>query len=415
MSNNRPQNRKEFMSKLAEPADKTYGNPNKAFSEPKKEGRPEYNRALEISVKSDNDKNFSVGIKDIDEAVMYYFNNVLKLSVIQNNAKVMVPVLYGTPENWKSVQADGYYRDGYGKLMAPLLMFRRVSMTQNRNMGNKLDGNYVKNVQLFERPYSKRNIYSRFDIMNNRGKEKEYIVTVTPDYVTIQYDCILWTHFVEQMDKLVESVNYASRSYWGDPNKFNFYADIESFTDNITYDIGEDRAVRTSFSITLNGYLIPNSLNAEISKALRVFSASKIVFGFEVADSAQELESIKGKPAERSLAKVVTADSVNRTIISTESMNPQITDYLNANVSVQGVYVSPSVIRFNSNMLVAPSPLPATNVENFTFFCNGQYIERTSIVSFVQQSGYCELTVDSNLLQYSFEPSDTVVALGKFQ
>ena len=412
---NRPQNRKEFVNKLIQPYSEKYGNPNEVFSEPKKVGQPEYNRALEISVKHDNDKNFSIGIKDIDEAIMYYFNNVLKLSVTQNNGRLTVPIIYGTPENWKSVQADGYYRDGYGKLMAPLLMFRRTSMTQNRNLGNKLDGNSVKNVQLFERKYSRRNVYSRFDLLNNRGMEKEYVIAATPDYVTIQYECVMWTHFVEQMDKLIEAVNYASRSYWGDPSKFNFYSDIESFEDNTVYELGEDRAIRTNFNITLNGYLIPNTINAEISKALRVFSASKIVFGLETAQSQEEMIGVQSQKKEARLSNVVAADSVNYTINKTTGgFDPAIVIYLNANKSITGEYVNSNTIRFLGSLLVAPSGLPPNSLDNFNFFCNGQYIERMNIISFSEVAGYCQLIVNTNLLQYNFEPTDTVVAVGKF-
>ena len=94
----RPRNRKEFMDKLVTPYDTKEGNPNEVFSQPAKLGQPEQNRAYEMSLKGDKDKDFSIGIKDIDEAVMYYFNNVLKLSVVQNNVRVNVPIIYGTPE-----------------------------------------------------------------------------------------------------------------------------------------------------------------------------------------------------------------------------------------------------------------------------------------------------------------------------
>ena len=34
--------------------------------------------------------------------------------------RLNVPVLYGSPERWKSVQKDGFYRDKNGKIQAPL-------------------------------------------------------------------------------------------------------------------------------------------------------------------------------------------------------------------------------------------------------------------------------------------------------
>jgi hypothetical protein len=278
----RPQNRREFMDKLIIPKDPEYGNPNLIFSEPFKPGQPEFNRAYETAFEPTGDKKFSIGIKDIDEAVMWHFNNVLKLSVYQNNNTILVPVIYGDPEKWKSVQRDGYYRDDASRIMPPLLMFKRASVVQNRTLGNKLDGNRAYNVQLFEKPFSKRNIYDNFNVLRNQKPQKEYAVVVTPDYVTVNYKCIMWTNFVEQMDKLIEAVNFASNSYWGDPSSFQFLVKMETFSDIQTYEQGEDRLVRTDFDMTLNGYLIPDSLNAYLAQLTsKTYNLCKVVFNTE--------------------------------------------------------------------------------------------------------------------------------------
>lgn len=281
----RPQNRQEFMDKLVVPYSQEYGNPNIIPSEPFKPGQPEINRALEISLKGDTTKKFSIGIKDIDEAIMFYFKNVLQLSVYQNNNQVPVPIIYGSPEKWKSVQADGYYRDNTSKIMAPLIMFKRRSVEQNRALGNKLDGNKVNNVQIFKKAYSRRNVYDDFHLLQNQKLEDEYIVTVTPDYVTLTYDCIIWTNFVEQMDKLVEAINFASNSYWGDVSRFQFLTRIDSFEDALAYETGEDRLVRTNFTLNLNGYLIPDSINAYLALLQnKTYNLCKIVFNTETVN-----------------------------------------------------------------------------------------------------------------------------------
>jgi len=278
----RPQNRIEFMDKLVHPYSKEYGNPNIIPSEPFKPGQPEFNRAFEVSMNGETAKKFSIGIKDIDEAIMFYFENVLKLSVYQNNNQVAVPIIYGSPEKWKSVQSDGYYRDGAAKIMSPLIMFKRKSIQQNRQLGNKLDGNKAQNVQLFKKAYSRRNVYDDFHVLQNQKLEDEYIVTVTPDYVTLSYDCIIWTNFMEQMDKLIEAINFASNSYWGDVSRFQFLTKIDSFEDSLAYETGEDRLVRTNFSLNLNGYLIPDSINAYLAQlSSKTYNLCKIVFNVE--------------------------------------------------------------------------------------------------------------------------------------
>ena len=273
------------MNKLVKPTDPTYGNPNLIFTEPFKPGQPEINRAYETSFRGDPEpKKFSIGIKDLDEAIMFYFNNVLQLSVYQNNDQILVPVIYGSPEKWKSVQADGYYRDTTGKIMTPLVMFRRRSITQNRSLGNKLDGNSAHNVQLFEKSYVRGNAYDNFHVLQNQKLQKEYAVVVTPDYVTLEYDCTMWTNYIEQMDKLIEAVNFASNSYWGDPSAFQFLTKTDSFTDVLTYADGEDRTVQTNFTLTLNGYLIPDSVNAALAQlSSKTYNICKIIFSTEQA------------------------------------------------------------------------------------------------------------------------------------
>lgn len=270
------------MDKLVDPYDKERGNPNIIYSEPFKPGEPEFNRAYEVSFKDIEDKKFSIGIKDIDEAIMYYFTNVLKLSVYQNNNQVAVPIIYGSPEKWKSVQRDGYYRDNGTRIMSPLIMFKRESIAQNRNLGNKIDGNRAHNVQLFKKNFSRRNIYDNFHTLQNQKVQDEYTVVVTPDYVTLTYRCIIWTNFVEQMDKLIEAINFASNSYWGDVSKFQFLTRIDSFEDSLSYETGEDRLVRTNFTLNLNGYLIPDTLNAYLAQlSLKTYNLCKIVFNTE--------------------------------------------------------------------------------------------------------------------------------------
>lgn len=412
----RPENRREFMSKLVDPYDPKYLPATEIFSEPTKLGQPEINRANEISLKNDNVREFKVGIQDFDQAIMYYFKEVIKPFVIQNNTKINVPVLYGDPENWKSVQADGYYRDANGRLLAPLIMFRRKGMTQNRGLGSKIDGNVTKNMQLFQKTFSKRNVYGNFAVLNNRVPETEYIASITPDYVTVNYDCVVWTYFVEQMDALVESINFASRTYWGDPTKFQFYSSIESFDESITYEVGEDRAVKNTFSITLNGYIIPESINKSLASANKVYGVSKIIFGIETSDSVQSTEAVKKRSNNfKPLGSILAQDGVNIIVNDggSQGLTPIYANYLINNTSLVGTYVNSTSVTFNKGWAEAPSPLPPNSSSNFNIFVNGVYIEPSSY-TFTDNITYSTLVINPALLGYSLESNDLVIAIGKF-
>jgi hypothetical protein len=246
--------------------------------------------------------------------------------------------------------------------------------------------------------------------------EKKYVVSVTPDYVTVEYECILWTYFVEQMDKLIESLNFASRSYWGDPNRFQFYSSIETFQDSITYNLGDNRAVRTNFNLTLNGYLIPDSINKKIASVERYFGISQIVFGLETTQDDIGITVNKNTRTGNSLAKTIAYDGLNTTFIQNnfEPISAEVSAYLLNNTQVIGNYISATEVSFNKGWATAPPPLPANSINNFVFFVNGLYIEPSSIISFTDNITTSTLIIDPSILEYSFDESDLIVGLGKF-
>ena len=96
-----------------------------------------FNRSEQMSSKGDTTKEFSVGVKDIDEAVFYYFNNEIKPFVYQNGNRIEVPIIYGSPERWKSFQRDGYYRDKKGAIMYPIIVVKRDTLSKDRTVANK--------------------------------------------------------------------------------------------------------------------------------------------------------------------------------------------------------------------------------------------------------------------------------------
>jgi len=223
------------------------------------------NRALQTTRKTDKVKDISIGLEDIDYAIKYYFDNIIKPSVVQDGQRVNVPIMYGSPERWKSVQADGYYRDSNGKLAVPLIMYKRDNVEKNRTLGNKIDGNLASLFQVFETRYNQRNAYDRFSIINNRIPSKQYYVSVVPDYVTVTYTVSIFTNYVEQNNKIIEAIEFASDSYWGDENRWHFRTSLDSLATTNIINSGEDRAAVTTISLKVNGYLISDSINRHLA------------------------------------------------------------------------------------------------------------------------------------------------------
>ena len=246
----------------------------------------DHNRGTDISMKKDTVKDISIGLQDIDEAIMYYFNNVIKPTVVVNEQQIAVPVIYGSPERWKSVQADGFYRDASGRLMTPLIMFKRETVEKDRTLGNKLDGNKAHLYQVVGSKYNAKNAYDNFDILNNRTPSEQHYITVVPDYITVTYNCIVFTNFIEQNNKIVEAIEFASDSYWGDPNRWKFRASIDTITTATALENNTDRATKSSFNIKLHGYLIPDSVNKNLASARsKFYTKSQVVFDYETTGS----------------------------------------------------------------------------------------------------------------------------------
>ena len=252
--------------------------------------RPSTLRGNQISRKDDKEKNIGIGLQDHDEAIMYYFNEFIKPSVVVNGDRTPVPIIYGSPERWKGVQKDGFYRDKEGKIQVPLIMFKRDSVEKRRDLGNKLDGNNPQLYYSFQEKYTKRNQYDNFSVLQGRKPQKEMYKVVIPDFIKLVYTCTIWTDYVAQMNKLIEMINYSSDTYWGDPERFKFNAQIDTYNNTTEIAQGDNRVVKTNFGLTIQGYLVPDSLSKKLaSDSMRkVFSRSVVSFGTEVVSSGAE-------------------------------------------------------------------------------------------------------------------------------
>lgn len=380
------------------------------------------NRAYNRSVKNDNVKQFSIGLRDIDETIVYYFNNVIKPSVIQNGKRIAVPILYGSPERWASVQKDGYYRDKNGKIQTPLIMFKRDSIEKNRNLGNKMDANNPNNFSIFQKRYSKKNVYDRFSALSNREPVQELYGVIIPDYVNITYSCIIFTEYVEQMNKIVESINFASDAYWGDPERFNFRAMIDTYTTTTEMNQGEDRTVKTSFQINMMGHIVPDSINTSIANMNKFYSKSAVKFGMEVAGT-EEIFNANASTDESTAPKGRFYDGVSgrsEVTINSSGMTNEEREYLLLDNTVDTnnysyVIDEPNNTITFANVTIAtpPANFPALEIDDFQVFINGLVVEPSAITSITQVGS--DVVIDFGPgLEYTISDQMEITAVGKF-
>ena len=387
----------------------SYGNPNipsefNQFTSTQQNG-VDFNRSEKLSFTDDTSKPFTVGLQDIDESIMYYFQNVIKPTVIQNGVRLAVPIIYGAPERWKSVQKDGYYKDKNGAIMSPLIMFKRDTMDKNRSLTNKLDANHPHLYTSWAKAYNPKNAYSNFNVLTNRVPVEQFVVNVVPDYVNLTYTCAIQTYYVEQMNKIIEAINYASDSYWGDPERFKFKASIDSYSTAIEVSDNTSRIIKGTFTIKLFGYIVPDTIQKDVTAIKKYNSKAQVIIGLETVNSISEV-----KIPNKKLSPIFIDDQQ----LVVNYLDPAVLQYLNTNIQKLGTFVNPTTVTFASGWLPAPSGLPATSLNNFSIFCNGVLIENAAIVSFTESGGTTTLVIDPLALGYGFSAGDEVVAIGKF-
>ena len=121
------------------------------------------NRGFLYSRSGDDVKNPSVSLMDIDSAIVFYFENVIQPSVIDNEESVKVPIMYASPERWKSIQRDGFMRDRKRQILTPVIVYRRTSIEKDDTLPiDKLDANNPNLFYTFEKKFSNVNRYDNF-------------------------------------------------------------------------------------------------------------------------------------------------------------------------------------------------------------------------------------------------------------
>jgi hypothetical protein len=277
-----PKTQRELSTEQHKAFDTEMGNPNSANG---------INRGNQVSFTGDSTKPFSIGIQDIDESIMYYFQNVIRPFVIQNGTRIEVPIIYGSPEKWASFQKFGYFRDAQGRIMMPIIMFKRDSIDKVRTIANKLDANNPNNISIQGKSYSPKNAYDNFSALNNVIPQKQYYAVVVPDYITLTYTCTINTYYMDQLNKIIEAIEYASDSYWGDPARFQFRAMIDSFAIKTELADKEERTVSSTFSIKMNGYIIPDVLQKDVTALKKLQDVVKIRVTEQVVDNINDIKN----------------------------------------------------------------------------------------------------------------------------
>jgi hypothetical protein len=387
-----PINREKFLKNLPDPyqipeqIEQPYdnSNPNAKYTTP---GEPNLIRGNEISMKDDINNIINITLEDHDDTILYYLKNYIKPTVEINGNQREVPIIYGSPERWKSMQKDGFFRDKDGKAFIPVIAIKRESFEKDRRLGNKLDGNKVQNVQYFKTGYSKRNAYDNFSVLQNQKPSEEYQVGIIPDYITLTYKLTIFTDYVEHMNSIIEAIEFASDSYWGDKERFQFRASITQFPTPIQVENGNDRGIKSELTLVVNGYIIPKSVNVQkAAPSPKSYNVTKLLF----------------KEFAQSPLPISTDNGGNKVITYTNQNNNRVAYYGTFN----GTFIG-------DGSLLTNLPLPSgSNIDTGSFILTGSYNQDSS--SFDNRINNFNFDTSSLLLTSSFNNFTSSYNTGSF-
>ena len=246
------------------------------------------NRAFNTRRDTDKVKNVGISLEDIDTTIFNYLNDYINPSVvIEGNNRIKVPILYGSPEKWKSTQIDGVFKDYNGKLQLPLLMFKRESFTKNESL---MTLNRYLNFPVMTR-YTEKNKYDKFSLLTNAVAPVNNVFMITlPDHIKITYNFKVWTELVEQLNGIIEKINFATEDYWGDKERYRFRVTAGDYSTPVEVEVGKDRVVRSEFSLTVMGYLLPDSYEDRKLTTQKLLTPRKVIVGSETTTTAVNTE-----------------------------------------------------------------------------------------------------------------------------
>jgi hypothetical protein len=270
--------------------------------------------------------------------------------------KQKIPVVYGNPERWKSIQKDGFLRDKKGMLQIPLIMFKRNSIARDDSFANTMN-RHISYPSVSR--YSKKHKYDKFSAMTGTKRPVELFDVVMPDYVNITYEVIIWTDFTEHMNKIVEAFQYATDEYWGDKDGFKFRVKIDNFDNTTEVSEGSQRIVRTNFTMAVYAYLLPEQFDNQ-STHKKSITPKKVVWGTET-DLTGLGSNVTGKTVEKQLYNeysdvidfmsirgsqetvFVDSDSVKLSNVELPKLPPELNGVFDTNdwfrVYVNGVFI----------------------------------------------------------------------------
>ena len=355
---------------------------------------------------------------DIDYAIKWFIENEIQPQLNDTDTLINVPVIFSNGEKWDNVRRLGYLRDEKGMLQSPLIMLKRNSVAE-RDSFKTLDVNWPQsgNQIVYKQKYNAKNRYEDdlFPIPNNIRQHSEQIYVVDiPKYVTIEYDMMIWCDYTTQMNELIDQILPYGRFAWGQ-DAIKFATAIGSISFETTNTIGEDRLVRATIPLTVQGTLLSEQ-ESRVATLKKMYSIKQLTFD-TVIDVDTDIFNTTTIPV--ALLNVQSAVfSGTNVMVSNNGSNVGINAatmlYLTNLTDNLATYVNTTTI----SLSVAAAQNPVTSVaatkNEFDIFINGQYIDKVVYTWTPNLTASQTIIFDTNALGYTLDAQDIIIIKGRW-
>jgi len=356
---------------------------------------------------------------DIDYAIKWYIDNEIQPQITANESVINVPVIFSNGEKWDNVRRLGYLRDEKGMLQSPLIMLKRNSIAE-RDSYRTLDVNRPQsgNQLVYRQRYNERNRYEDelFPIPKNEPQPSEniYIVDI-PKYVTLEYDMMVWCDFTTQLNDLIDQILPYGRFAWGnDANKFA--TAIGSISFETVNTVGEDRLVRATIPLTVQGTLLSEQ-ESRIETVRKMYSIKKVSFDIsvDVGDLNIFNTTQVPQPILQNQQRVMSGGSL---VVSgggsAISINAAAMAYLTTLTDQQATRVNANTVSTIALAAINPVTNTVATVNEFDIYINGQYIDNAAYTWTPSDITTQTIVFDINVLGYDIDALDVVIINGRW-
>ena len=376
------------------------------------------NRASQIRRDDDVVRSQQRTVYDIDYAIKWFIDNDIRPQITADEQLIPVPSIFANGEKWDNVRRLGYLRDEKGMLQSPIIMLKRNSVAE-RDSYKTLDVNWPQsgNQIVYKQKYNAKNRYEDdlFPIPNNIRQQSEQIYVVDiPKYVTIEYDMMIWCDYTTQMNELIDQILPYGRFAWGQ-DATKFATAIGSISFETTNTIGEDRLVRATIPLTVQGTLLSEQ-ESRVATLKKMYSIKQLTFD-TVIDVDTDIFNTTTIPV--ALLNVQSAIfSGTNVMVSNNGSNVGINAatmlYLTNLTDQTATYSNSTTVTVSAFAAINPvTNITATKFE-FDVYINGQYIDKALYTWTPSDIISQTIVFDTAVLGYVIDSTDVIIINGRW-